>query len=782
MAEETARFRTDLEDGVSKSAKKQASALAKLRAMAERFQGGALARASRALRSMSQESLRFSAGVARGIARDLQNFTRPAVERLDRAFTALGTRARSMAQPFQRAWRKASDSVARRARQAASPFQRAWGRASSVVTRQVSRLSVPVSRFARRASGQMASFGQRASAAFTNVGRRISSAFSQTHTAKALKGFARVQARGVQFGRTLGPAVAEVRSNLTALGSTASSAFGKISSSARKGLGKAAKKMKDFAKSAALVGAAIAGAIVGGVTMAAVKMTDFAQRSKLALGLVATGSETAQGLFDRSIALAQQLGLDVVKTTKNIQKFRALQFNQQQAEALVKMGADMRALGANTEEVQRIMLQLGQIQAKGRLQGEELIVLAENGLSTGLVLEALAKRAGKSIDEIQKDLSSGSIKAADALNAIGEAIKKKTGIKKFGDAGRAMATSTLSGMAGLLKSRAQGIFVRIGEQLEKTLGPAMKEASLAIEGFLDGGGQARIIDTIVGGVKSLVAGVRASIPFVKAFVGGFVEGFRELWPSLKGVAATLTETFGGGGGDWLTTLKDAGRWAGNVLVVAIGALGAALGGLMEIFRASVKLTNLVRGALTGIVDGLGALIFAIDDGVANMKAQLTRWADDAMLAAQNFISGLVNGIKNGVGMVVQAAKNLGASLLSGIKSTLGIASPSKEAARLGQFTAQGFQAGMNKVPLALPAIMPAGGAANDVDASATRTGGGAGGQVRGLGGAQISFSVHVTVQGGSNPEETGRRTADAIIDEVKARLPTLEDLALASGQ
>src|SRR5690606_23917083 len=99
------------------------------------------------------------------------------------------------------------------------------------------------------------------------------------------------------------------------------------------------------------------------------------------------------------------------------------------------------------DEVNRIWAQLGQIQAKGRLQGEELTTLAESGVSTGLVLSALSKQLGKTTGEVQKLISAGQVGSGDALNAIGAAILTKTGTRQFGQAGEQMATSTLSGMA-----------------------------------------------------------------------------------------------------------------------------------------------------------------------------------------------------------------------------------------------------------------------------------------------------------------------------------------------
>ena len=63
---------------------------------------------------------------------------------------------------------------------------------------------------------------------------------------------------------------------------------------------------------------------------------------------------------------------------------------------------------------------------------------------------------------------------------------------------------------------------------------------------------------------------------------------------------------------------------------------------------------------------------------------------------QQTVQGFINGIKDSTGLtnLWDAAKNIGSTALNAVKSFLGIASPSKEAAKLGRFTAQGFAEGL----------------------------------------------------------------------------------------
>jgi len=61
--------------------------------------------------------------------------------------------------------------------------------------------------------------------------------------------------------------------------------------------------------------------------------------------------------------------------------------------------------------------------------------------------------------------------------------------------------------------------------------------------------------------------------------------------------------------------------------------------------------------------------------------------------SQDTISGLLNGLKSGDPQLAAAAKSLGSNLIKSFKSVLGIASPSKEFRKIGEFAAEGLENG-----------------------------------------------------------------------------------------
>lgn len=98
-------------------------------------------------------------------------------------------------------------------------------------------------------------------------------------------------------------------------------------------------------------------------------------------------------------------------------------------------------------------------------------------------------------------------------------------------------------------------------------------------------------------------------------------------------------------------------------------------------------------------------VINMENGAHDAKGAGKKLADNAVEGAEsadtetsgkNFVSGFINGLKDIVSIsnLWDAATNIGSTALNAVKSFLGIQSPSKEAAKLGRFTAQGFAEGL----------------------------------------------------------------------------------------
>jgi tape measure domain-containing protein len=129
--------------------------------------------------------------------------------------------------------------------------------------------------------------------------------------------------------------------------------------------------------------------------------------------------------------------------------------------------------GATGAELQNLVTAYGQVQAKGRLQGEELLQFQERGIA----LQAeLRKMYGLSGDEFQKALEKGRIGA----EAVEVAIVRLTNTGgKYAD-GAIAQSNTLAGKFSTLTDGIEMLAKRIGEVLKPALKEVLDFANLTI--------------------------------------------------------------------------------------------------------------------------------------------------------------------------------------------------------------------------------------------------------------------------------------------------------------
>lgn len=138
----------------------------------------------------------------------------------------------------------------------------------------------------------------------------------------------------------------------------------------------------------------------------------------------------------------EQLAIKSPFTQQGVsQAFRmamAYGFNTDQSKRLTKAMLDFTsATGASEDMMQRVALALGQIKARGKLAGNEIMQLTEAGLN---VREILAQAFGKSTAEIVKMTEKGLIPADKAIEAITQSLERD-----FGGAAERQ-TATFSGL------------------------------------------------------------------------------------------------------------------------------------------------------------------------------------------------------------------------------------------------------------------------------------------------------------------------------------------------
>jgi tape measure domain-containing protein len=184
---------------------------------------------------------------------------------------------------------------------------------------------------------------------------------------------------------------------------------------------------------------------------------------------VLTGSAEKAGQIIKEL---QQLGaVTPFTSTELIDSAKRLQAFGVEADKVVETTRRLADVsGATGAELQGLVTAYGQVQAKGRLQGEELLQFQERGVA---LQQELRKMYALSGDEFQKALSKGRISA----EAVEVAIKRLTDVGGKYANGAIAQSDTLAGKFSTLQDGIESLARDIGTKLA----PALKNVlNLAI--------------------------------------------------------------------------------------------------------------------------------------------------------------------------------------------------------------------------------------------------------------------------------------------------------------
>lgn len=163
-------------------------------------------------------------------------------------------------------------------------------------------------------------------------------------------------------------------------------------------------------------------------------------------------------------------------------------------------------------------------------------------------------------------------------------------------------------------------------------------------------------------------------------------------------------------------------WKGIEGIVngAVGLIKSVILGSLQIigsvfsnsWNALVSVVSIAWGAIKSAVsNGVSSVI----DFVVNLPGRILSFFGNfgnlLFNAGADLLRGLINGIGSMVGQVVARAAQIGKDVLNGVKSALGISSPSKEMAKLGVFAGEGLVLGLESMTAMITAAAEAAGEA-----------------------------------------------------------------------
>ena len=399
-------------------------------------------------------------------------------------------------------------------------------------------------------------------------------------------------------------------------------------------------------------------------TVALVAVQAFREATLGAFSKLLGGAKAADAAFKQTIKTADDIGMSYKDALSGVNSLLAQGFKSDAANELVKAMADLKSVNP-AANISSIVNAIGKIKATGKLQGDELNMLNEAGLSSALVYEQLAKQLGKTIPEIQKMQTAGKLSADETIKAILAGIAKTTG-KPIGEAAKEAANS-LGGLLTRLEQVPEGLLMMAdaskgvsvlkdtlknvlsafgpstkgGEALSASFGKLGDAASTFLSG-LTGKKGADALQGFATGIAGVVDSIASFVSKVGSVVGPILGGF------IKGL------------GDGLNAGNKTGKGAADNTAVFV-KLGEALGKAAE---ALGKLIGMLVGAKAASEGAQGASGGILDDITGKIERALA----------------LYNAISTAAANVKAAAVSIGTNLVAGIIQGLSLASPGLAAA------------------------------------------------------------------------------------------------------
>jgi tape measure domain-containing protein len=571
-------------------------------------------------------------------------------------------------------------------------------------------------------------------------------------------------------------------------------------SKAFKALDKAGDKLFEFGKGAVLVGGLIGVGVSAALTKAAIDAAMFGENTRLAFERLTGSAEMGDKAFQAVTHTVGELGLDLHATTESFRKLLAAQFSLGESTELVKMSADLSAIGIHGEEAARVLTAISQIKAKGKVQQEELLQLAEAGVSLELIMKELQKTLGKTPAELAKLQQAGKISGDVGIEAIKNAVKQKLHIHEFGEARKAFVDSNLSGMIESLKAEGDLFFLKLGESISvaaEALKPLVKETREWVEN-LDTSGVTEVVKSILDTLVKLV-------PLAREFLGGFIEGMGALAQGFKlDVDATTMMQAAEAGRQFaeaIGTILKLAKMAGEVvlwfatnpigkILLYVGLAAIVIAKIIGVVAAFAAVWGPVAGAVATVGGWLSALVpilayvggillafvaaaplaaAALVAGFIAAGYAIYHWWDEIKAfftgvvtfmydIGAAIIGGLMEGISSGVGALWEQMKQAASGAVQAFKDAIGMHSPPAEFVAIGVASSKAVGLGMKQnAPQLESASARAMGGASMTGAAASATGGG--------GPVQLTLQVNVDGSG-----KDARQVAEEVIELAETRL------------
>ena len=157
----------------------------------------------------------------------------------------------------------------------------------------------------------------------------------------------------------------------------------------------------------------------------AISFNSMIQTAQIGFATMLGSAEKAQKFLDDMADFAARTPFEYPELLEAAKRMLAYGFAAEEVlPTLRAVGDASAALGSGSVGIDRITLALGQIQAKGKLSGEEMRQLTEAGIPAWHIL---AEAMGKTVPELQDMVSKGLVPGAKAVDMLTAGMTKRFG-------------------------------------------------------------------------------------------------------------------------------------------------------------------------------------------------------------------------------------------------------------------------------------------------------------------------------------------------------------------
>jgi tape measure domain-containing protein len=450
----------------------------------------------------------------------------------------------------------------------------------------------------------------------------------------------------------------------------------RVSQTLEGGLGK-------LAAAGAVVGGVVVGAgiALGALGLKAVQASAAMEQSRVAFTTM-LGSAQAANSFIRDLQkFAANTPFEFVGLQASAKQLLAFGFNAKSViPTMTAIGDAVSALGGGQPMIDRVTLSLGQMMAKGRVQSDEMLQLAEAGIPAW---DFLAKKLGVDIPHAMKLVEKGAVSAKVGIDAI------TTGMEQRFGGMMAQQSSSIAGMWSNVQDSVGQTLVVIGDLITKAFDLKGKVAGLqellaAFQGFAAAiqQGQAPMsalvdmLERLGFSSSQLVAIENILLPLLETARSGFQqlgEGIAVVGPIVQQAAQVLWTQLQPA---LVVIAQHSDFLKANLFAVAI-AIGVVIAAVVLIVASFVMLAAAAFSAWDAISSAVRIAIPAVGQfvsAVASMVQNVIGWFQGLagriqgavgnlgnLLygAGQAVINGFLDGLKSKLGEVASTASSIG---------------------------------------------------------------------------------------------------------------------------